>query len=952
MMIMFSKHSGSEDKAGNGVVGYMCADKWTKDNVLEIRNPKPEILSGDLALMRRAISSVDFEKKYTSCVLSFHKNDIDVTKFNEGDKESREKVNDAIEAFENVAFAGIDIERRPPMLWTTHTHTGRLELNFVTTRAILVETKLRSINIAPPGDENRRTWDSLRDVLNMKNKWADPESPERKKVVDVPDYVLKKRALAERLGKETKKDPREIITEFVVQRIDAGVINNRNELIAQLVAQGFRVNRKGKDYVTVVDTTNEEKRYRLKGAFYSETFTSIAAIRSEYESRAPRNTAVLERKLAETEARLAEHLRKRASYNEFRYQESANRADSAGDTSCDEQDARRSDKAPEAPKSRGPVSGIEPKLDDQDRHAPGPGGGAPRSGGGSGSGLVRVDSATCYSSPLSSEDRDRSPAAEIAEPADHSSRQGRLVGSDRSNRYNNIRNKTGALGQNSINGRKQNGIRKSIQSVTQCTQKINNLLRLSELNNISNEICRRWHNRRQETINILLTNECNRIRTSFAQLRANMQQISERRDRKLKDEFLFPTAPLLAESRHVNGTEAVANIRENGNSSSGTRSLISVASERFSVACSKLNRTSDEFKRRIEQFKQTNRALDVGVRKMIDNNKEEIERFKTDIDLRNVALRLGFYTDKAMSDKNHTVMRHMNDKIIVGVSAKTSYWLWSSNSGAAGTVIDLVQSRLSLNLGETRKWLREMVGWKSPDTTKEFREKPKSIKENTTQKATLDWQECNENATPLFLTISRKIATTTLQAKEFKDTFREDERHNVVFPYHYDNELVAVERRNKSFEAGKPSFKQYTAAATPGAWKSNFPLAVKNLVFVESPIDAFSHFEMLENEKKDGVAYCAIRSGTPDEEIIRIIESVGNARIVAAFDTDKAGDTYTEKLKKLAKRDIFESRPVVKNSDWNEQLIQRKENIERTRKQKRDEQAGNDGSGKCGMCGM
>ena len=126
-------------------------------------------------------------------------------------------------------------------------------------------------------------------------------------------------------------------------------------------------------------------------------------------------------------------------------------------------------------------------------------------------------------------------------------------------------------------------------------------------------------------------------------------------------------------------------------------------------------------------------------------------------------------------------------------------------------------------------------------------------------------------------------------------------------------------------------------------------MAVKNLVFVESPIDAFSHFEMLENEKKDGVAYCAIRSGTPDEEIIRIIESARNARIVAAFDTDAAGDTYTEKLKKLAKRDIFESRPVFKNSDWNEQLIQRKENMERTRKQKRDELPGNDGGGKCGM---
>ena len=50
------------------------------------------------------------------------------------------------------------------MLWVRHSHEGRVELHFCTSRLEL--TTGRSLNIAPPGYQD--AYDSLRDMMNQR----------------------------------------------------------------------------------------------------------------------------------------------------------------------------------------------------------------------------------------------------------------------------------------------------------------------------------------------------------------------------------------------------------------------------------------------------------------------------------------------------------------------------------------------------------------------------------------------------------------------------------------------------------------------------------------------------------------------------------------------------------------------------------------------------------------
>ena len=55
---------------------------------------------------------------------------------------------EVIDAFERLAFAGLDPEQYD-MLWVRHSHEDRVELHFCTPRLEL--TTGNSLNIAPPG---------------------------------------------------------------------------------------------------------------------------------------------------------------------------------------------------------------------------------------------------------------------------------------------------------------------------------------------------------------------------------------------------------------------------------------------------------------------------------------------------------------------------------------------------------------------------------------------------------------------------------------------------------------------------------------------------------------------------------------------------------------------------------------------------------------------------------
>lgn len=228
------------------------------DVMLFSREPLPEIVQGDADRMRNLIDACPHQWTYRAGVIAFTAEDAPTP-------DQRRHV---IDRFEELAFAGLDADQRD-ILWVRHTHEGRIELHFVTPHMELESG--RSLNIAPPGYQKH--YDNLRDVLNKEHGWNDPLAPERsRETVSLIESV--------RHG-----EAREIIHDWILERIETGVIHDRQSMAAALQAAGFEIPRADKNYLTVHDPESDE-RWRLKGELFREDCTRENTLERALERRA------------------------------------------------------------------------------------------------------------------------------------------------------------------------------------------------------------------------------------------------------------------------------------------------------------------------------------------------------------------------------------------------------------------------------------------------------------------------------------------------------------------------------------------------------------------------------------------------------------------------------------------------------------------------------------------
>lgn len=282
MIVGFSKYGKGQ---GTAAIDYLLS----KDG----RKVAPVILDGDPKIVLDGINQNPNKWKYTSGVLSFAPEDT----------VSDEKERQLIAGFEEVAFAGIDPENRPQGLWVRHHDKDHHEMHFIYPRQL---NDLRSYNMRPPSDKGR--YDAFRDVHNLENGWADPNDPERRRSLSLPDFIAR--------DKEGKKDIREALHQWAEQRIEAGVVNNRSELIEQLKEEGFDVPRSGREYITI---GREGEKIRLKGEIYAETFTSREQLGKNFSGRKLDYQRSLPKKLEKARERVASYNRGRAKQNQKRY---------------------------------------------------------------------------------------------------------------------------------------------------------------------------------------------------------------------------------------------------------------------------------------------------------------------------------------------------------------------------------------------------------------------------------------------------------------------------------------------------------------------------------------------------------------------------------------------------------------------------------------------------------
>lgn len=288
------------------------------------REPVPEILYGRAEVLRRQIAALPFQRKYRFGLLSFEESDIDVVAFNSGDPRRRREIDLALALFVEALWPGVPADARPMPYVTTHTHTGRLEINLAHPRAVHVNGRAFSHNPDPPTRQGEPSeyWRSFRDLLNLTFGWADPEDPARRLNFARPDWEAKLLAEGERAGLTAVPDRRDQALYAVWDAVQAGEVFSREDVLAvldgHLAPAGWRVLSTTDKTVTIgAPGAPPKQRLRLKGRYFAADFDG--------RPENPDPEAVLRekaRRLAELEtapARFQAAWEKRAAYNRERY---------------------------------------------------------------------------------------------------------------------------------------------------------------------------------------------------------------------------------------------------------------------------------------------------------------------------------------------------------------------------------------------------------------------------------------------------------------------------------------------------------------------------------------------------------------------------------------------------------------------------------------------------------
>src|SRR5215471_461173 len=176
----------------------------------------------------------------------------------------------------------------------------------------------------------------------------------------------------------------------------------------------------------------------------------------------------------------------------------------------------------------------------------------------------------------------------------------------------------------------------------------------------------------------------------------------------------------------------------------------------------------------------------------------ELERFKQEINLPEVARAYGYAIDERESSRASIIMRRAGEKIVVATGEDGHGIYFSIQSGESGSVIDFVMHRERINLGHARQVLRPWVGDTGKPVSPPGPAHPITRPERTSHnRAALiaDWQKMQPYHSDYLQ--KRNLSTSTIT--RFADCIRTDARGNTVFKHEDALGLSGWEIKNAGF---------------------------------------------------------------------------------------------------------------------------------------------------------
>lgn len=303
MHIKFTKHGkGCPRKA----VSYLLADKDAKGDL----RPEIQTLRGDAKTFVAIAESLDFDYRYSSAVIAWSKDD----------NPTDAQIQETLDQFEKHAFADLDPTRYHMNAVLHVAQDGSKHVHILVPRVDLATGK--SLNIAPPG--HNQYFDKLRDYLNEKYSWSKPDDLAILKAdVQLPHHTHSQRAAAVEINfsGKTKPEKKELLNKIIAQRINAGVIQDRTDVVQTLLEYGI-ITRNIKDTVSV-KLHGDNTAIKMSGEFYKDGFNVTAyaesRARAEANQSASRTNEVDAKRVEQLYNKLQRATESRARYFADKY---------------------------------------------------------------------------------------------------------------------------------------------------------------------------------------------------------------------------------------------------------------------------------------------------------------------------------------------------------------------------------------------------------------------------------------------------------------------------------------------------------------------------------------------------------------------------------------------------------------------------------------------------------
>ena len=306
----------------------------------------------------------------------------------------------------------------------------------------------------------------------------------------------------------------------------------------------------------------------------------------------------------------------------------------------------------------------------------------------------------------------------------------------------------------------------------------------------------------------------------------------------------------------------------------------------------------------------------------------ELEKFKKQINLCEYAASVGFFLDQNSSSRCSAVMRHSNgDKVVIAVTS-SKHWVYFNVHGGSqedsGTIIDFVQARKKVTLGDVRKELRPWIG------------KPRLVEQGGSRLLPMDLQPAEYDAarvvgkwmnakritsSPRYLLNDRRLPSSVLADPVFADRLRTDQRSNILFPHwNQHGSLCGYEVKNRNFTGFAPG-------GTKGLWCSRPRTHDQTMVLAETAIDALSVAAIFGPAGKRFFSTAGQISPAQAACVCSAVKRMSaDAEIWLAFDHDDGGLKLAQQVKDALStltgntRKVIMSLPPNFGEDWNDVL--------------------------------